>query len=376
MKHAIKKPLRILTLTYPLIPLRRDACGGAEQVAWNLLRSLPELDPGLELTTCAAAGSRVPGKLLLCFDERPNALMNEGNIQEALAAAWAMADAWARGHDFDLVHIHGPLEMAGWALSWGRPVIFTLHMARELYPAVWDNASLKPVHFVCVSQWQQKTWRETMSALAWPAPDCAANGIAVDDFDWQRRKQAYWLYLGRICPEKAPHLAMDLARSMNRRLILAGGVYPFPSHEEYFHRQIRPRLDSERTLVPCPGWKRKRDLLSQAAAVVVTSQTAEPSSLIAMEAAASGTPVLALARGALAEIVRDGVTGILGNDLDELRQRSGELARINPARCRRHAEQNFQARRMAEEYWRVYRKQAGPRETESIMRKLTRLDSA
>ena len=74
-----------------------------------------------------------------------------------------------------------------------------------------------------------------------------------------------------------------------------------------------------------------------------------------MEAAASDTPVLGLARGALAEIVRDGVTGILGNDLDELRQRSGELARINPARCRRHAEQNFQARRMAEEYWKIYR---------------------
>ncbi len=352
-------PLRILTLTYPLIPLRRDACGGAEQVAWNLLRSLPRLDSGIKLITCAAAGSRAPGRVVVCSRPIFGRVMSDSKVQDTLAEEWAAANALAQNHDFDLVHIHGPTDLLPRAQGWGRPVIFTLHMARELYPGGWMRPSSQVARYVCVSEWQRKTWDETGELPTGTQMECAANGIAVEEFAWQRRKQDYWLYLGRICPEKAPHLAMDLARSMNRRLILAGGVYPFASHEEYFQQEIQPRLDSQRTLVACPGWKHKRDLLSQAAAVVVTHQTAEPSSLIAMEAAASGPPVLGLARGALPEIVRDGMTGILGQDVEELRRRCGELAGIAPATCRRHAERNFQARRMAEEYLKIYRGAAG-----------------
>lgn len=356
MKTTPPKPLRILTLTYPLIPLRRNACGGAEQVAWNLLRSLPDLDPGLELTTFAAASSQAPGRLLVVSHPMTGPVMNDQDMQVALDEEWKTANDWAQNHDFDLTHIHGPLDLLPRALAWGRPVIFTLHMARELYPKGGMKSSLAPAHFVCVSEWQRKIWDQCQALPVRARLECAANGIAVEDFICRRRKQDNWLFLGRICPEKAPHLAMDLARSMNRRLILAGGVYPFASHEEYFRRQIQPRLDSQRTLVPCPGWERKRELLSQAAAVVVTSQTEEPSSLTAMEAAASGTPVLGLARGAMPEIVRDGVTGVLGRDMDELGRRSGELAQIDPAACRRHAERNFQAQRMAEQYLRIYRK--------------------
>ena len=98
----------------------------------------------------------------------------------------------------------------------------------------------------------------------------------------------------------------------------------------------------------------KRRLLREAKALLITSLAEETSSLVAMEAAASGTPVIAFRRGALAEVVQDGVTGFLVDSVDEAALALHKISRISPAACVQHARENFSASKMAERYLHLY----------------------
>ena len=127
------------------------------------------------------------------------------------------------------------------------------------------------------------------------------------------------LWLGRICQEKAPHLALEIARTTGSAITLAGQVYPFSYHQQYFEREVLPILRECPTArwIDSPSFEEKRRLLQSAEALLITSQVDETSSLVAMEAAACGTPVIAFDRGALAEVVEHGKTGFVVSDIAE-----------------------------------------------------------
>src|SRR5450755_1906600 len=100
--------------------------------------------------------------------------------------------------------------------------------------------------------------------------------------------------MGRICPEKGVHIALRLAHRLDQRMIVAGPVHDFESHHEYFAREVEPLLDDKRQYIgPVRGQDKSR-LLAEARCLIVSSLVAETSSLVAMEAAASGTPVVGL----------------------------------------------------------------------------------
>jgi glycosyltransferase involved in cell wall biosynthesis len=201
----------------------------------------------------------------------------------------------------------------------------------------------------CVSAAQSHTFADVPSLQGW-----VQNGIPIERFPLHTEKNDYLLWLGRICEEKAPHLAIEAARAAGRRLILAGHVYPFRYHQQYFDQEIQPRLGADVEFIDLPSFATKLDLLSHAAAVLVTSQVDETSSLVAMEAMACGTPVVAFRRGALPEVVAHSRTGFLVDDQKALTSALGDLDLIRPEECRAHVERHFSACRMASEYLRLY----------------------
>ena len=354
--------MRLLTLTYPLTPVSDAACGGTEQMAYHLLHGLAAARDGIEVTWIGAAGSTGPIPCLTWTE-----VMNRYGLEPPSPAVYTpdrLADLQRRcnlaalrfiaDHRPDLVHNQGAWLAPAPA---NVPVLFTLHLARSLYSASLFTAPPTTLHFQCVSATQWRQYQHTACC------GVIGNGIDLATYVPRRRSPATdapLLYLGRICPEKGAHLAIAAARRARRRLWLVGAVAPFPSHREYFEREICPALDADIRWLPPPGAEVKRQLLQQAAAVVIPSLIDETSSLVAMEAAASGVPALALRAGALPEIVADGETGYIADTWERLADAASPaaLASITPAACRARAQQHFCARRMCWAYLDLYRRLA------------------
>ncbi|HEU4415839.1 MAG TPA: glycosyltransferase, partial [Candidatus Angelobacter sp.] len=191
------------------------------------------------------------------------------------------------------------------------------------------------------------------------------NGIDIDSF--QSRNAAPTgernglLWLGRICEEKAPHLALDVAARAGLPITIAGQVYPFSYHQRYFEREIAPRLRQmpEANFVSAPAFELKCNLLRRAQALLITSQAEETSSLVAMEAAACGTPVIAFRRGALPEVVKDHVTGFVVDGLADAVEACGQTRSISNAACAAYARKNFGSAPMSDSYSRLYHRVTG-----------------
>jgi glycosyltransferase involved in cell wall biosynthesis len=144
-----------------------------------------------------------------------------------------------------------------------------------------------------------------------------SNGIPTESYT-PAQAGSFLLWLGRICPEKGVHIALEVAHRLDAPLLIAGPVHPYPEHLEYFSRSVHPLLDDKRMYIGPVESSHKASLLSRARCVLIPSLIAETSSLVAMEALSSGTPVIAFRSGALPEIVSDGQTGILVDSAEEM----------------------------------------------------------
>jgi len=342
---------RILYVAYPLLPVSEQSAGGAEQVLWTLERELNA--NGHQTTVAACADSRVAGKLFATGD--PAQIVDQfearSRQQTQLLLDWLRS---GEAMELDLIH-----DMSGgfWphAQNLSLPVLATLHLPRSLYPHVNFASVPTNVSFNCVSKSQSTEFHDVPRML-----EVAHNGIALDRFSGPlvaKREREYLLWLGRICEEKGTHTALDLAHAAGMKLIVAGSVYPFLHHQKYFAREIIPRLKragSQAKYVERPSFAEKADLIRNAQALLITSDINETSSIVAMEAAVCGTPVVALDRGALPEVVAEAVTGFLVQDVAEMISTIPRAREIDSEKCRRYAEQHYSAERMAGAYEKLY----------------------
>ena len=348
-------PLRILYTAYPLIPVGPDSAGGAEQMLSALEDRMAAR--GHQTTVAACSGSSVAGDLL-CTDgdgvsQGRFESMSHESSRRIITAIRARQHT---SHAFHLIHDTGGCLRSS-AAEIDTPLLVTIHLPRYFYARGTFRDLPENLFFNCVSQ-AQRAWFGDISRVIAVVP----NGIALERFSFQAQKSDYLLWLGRICPEKGPHLALDAAERAGLPVVIAGQVYPFPSHQRYFRRWILPRLEKRRCparLLLRPTLEEKLELLKNARAVLVPSLVDETSSLVSMEAMASGTPVIAYARGALPEVVADGQTGILVRGLREMAEATRRVHRISPFDCRQRAEEHFSASRMAGDYERLYRQVAG-----------------
>jgi glycosyltransferase involved in cell wall biosynthesis len=231
------------------------------------------------------------------------------------------------------------------------PVLATLHLPRSFYASALFESLPPNLFFNCVSDSQRRTFSGLPNML-----DVVRNGIRVEDFPPAAGlRDDYLLWMGRICEEKGTHIAIEVARRSGRRLIIAGDVYPFSYHQQYFDREIRPHLDGSRVRhVGVPEFTDKIDLLRRTRALLLPSLADETSSLVAMEAMACGTPVIAFGRGAIPEIVRHGFTGLVVDSPQEMALAIHRAGEIDPLVCRAHVQSNFTAQRMAADYEQLY----------------------
>lgn len=340
--------LTVLSVAYPFAPVGPDACGGAEQVLHHLDKAL--LAAGHRSLVIASKASRIEGEHIAVPDFT-------GAIDETARAAAhrhlreTLIETLAR-HAVDLVHMHG-VDFQAYLPPPGMPVLATLHL-----PAGWYAAeALRPVRpgtwFNCVSRSQHESFAPNPHLL--PPIE---NGAPVESIMPPHAKRRFALLLSRICPEKGIHIAIDAAKRADMPLLIGGEVFPYEAHRRYFDEEVRPRLDHARRFLGPVGLRRKRRLLAAAQCVLIPSLVAETSSLVAREALAAGTPVVAFARGALVETIEHGRTGFLVEDADGMASAMTASAALDGELCRSAARTRFSLDRMTSAYLAVYERLA------------------
>jgi len=256
-----------------------------------------------------------------------------------------LAAAVERAADFDIIHYEAgyyPMSMAFTRLS-ATPVSQTIHHAPS--PAevsLWKRYPEAP--FVAISS-EQARLLEGLNVV-----DIVPHGIDTDRFLFNEVPEDYLLFLGRFTPGKGPVQAIEVARRAGLRLLLAA------AEDQYYREHVAPLVDGTRVVyVGEVDFDTKVRLYGGARALLYPVQAGEPFGLVLAEAMACGTPVVALDRGAVREVVDEGVTGGIFQDLDGMVAGLPSVLTLDRARVRARAVERFGVTPMVNGYVRAFR---------------------
>lgn len=360
--------MRIAMLAPISWPLPPAGYGPWELVAHNLTQQLVKF--GHEVTLFAAGGTRTSAKLVAtiphalstwpepqrsskqAFDPKSGLLEGppDARVLEQKHIAACMERAAAG--EFDVVHSHLHVH----ALVFGRliecPLVTTLHGAAWVRAAHPILLEYKDLPFVSISNAE----RTLLPKLNYAAT--VYNGIRIEDFPFEPDKDDYLLFAGRLSPEKGPDVAIEIAKRSGRRLLMAGMIEP--QYRDFHDAKVQPHIDGKQVeYLGLLSQKQLSPIYRKAAGVLFPISWCEPFGLVAVEAQASGTPLIATRFGALPEIIRHGETGFVVDSVKEAVAAVEKLTSISPAACRANAQSRFSAEAMARGYEAVYRSLAG-----------------
>jgi glycosyltransferase involved in cell wall biosynthesis len=340
--------MKVALVAPPYFSIPPKAYGGVEAVVADLADAL--VARGHDVTLLCAGPSSTRAKDHLLWDAPQPERLGEALIEVVHAAAVHRAVAEiAAAEGLDVVHDH-TLTGALLAPSHPVPTVLTCHgpMLPEIQRLYRDMAP--QLGLVAISHRQ----RELAPGMAWLAT--VHNAVRAED--WPMRTTApadgeFALFLGRLHPDKAPHLALDAAHAAGLPVVLAGKCAE-PIELEYLEREVRPRLRDGDVLFGMADAAQKRDLLTRARCLLMPIVWEEPFGMVLIESMVCGTPVVALRAGAVPEIVVDGVTGFVCDDLAAFTAAIGRVGRLDPRDCRQHAVSRFGVERMAAGYELAY----------------------
>ena len=338
-----QRQLHIAMVAPPYFDVPPTAYGGIETVVADLVDALVVRGHKVTLIGAGRHGTRAQ-RFITTYETGPADRLGEPMPEIVHAAKVAsILDTL----DSDVIHDH---TMAGPLMARGRltPTVVTAHGPVTGDPGDFYSALGDTIQLVAISDAQ----RANAPDLPWAAR--VHNAIRAQTFPFRSEKEDYALFLGRFHPEKAPHLAIDAARGAGLPVVLAGKCSE-PLERAYFAREIEPRIGKDVTIFGIADATAKRRLLSRAACMLFPIQWDEPFGLVVIEAMVCGTPVVALRRGAVPELVIDGQTGIVVDNISDLPDGILRARSIDPVACRKHVEAGFTVEVMAEGYEAVYR---------------------
>jgi glycosyltransferase involved in cell wall biosynthesis len=338
------KRLRIAQLAPITESVPPKKYGGTERIAHGLTEEL--VRRGHDVTLFASGDSITNARLVSVF---PRAL-REARIKvlngPSELSSLNFALAYASQSDFDIIHDHnGTLSLPTAHLA-TTPVVMTHHgpfttTNRRLFEAL-SNPKI-----VCISHSQASTARSFKPAAV------IHNGLPLRKLPFSALHDGYLVFVGRISAEKGVHIAIEVAQYLNLPLIIAAKLDAVD--RPYFAEYIEPRLDNDQIRwIGEVDEHRKGELLSRARCFLNPLQWKEPFGLTMIEAMAAGCPVVAFNRGSVPEVVADGQTGYVVDDVDEMIEAVNHIDRLDRAQCRRFAIDHFDVSRMTDRYEELY----------------------
>lgn len=314
---------------YETVPPERY--GGTERVIAGLCDALVARDH--EVTLFAAAGSVTSAQLEASGPPLRERMSRQELVEVAPHLHLNMlTEIYQRADEFDIIHSHVDIWTLPFAARSSTPSILTMH-GRLDTECVQTVMPLYPqVPLVSVSTSQREPLRGkpiTWAATVYNGLDLGTYGSATCS------RQDHLAFVGRISPEKGPTLAIEIARRANRPLRLAAKVDPMDV--DYFEGVVEPLLGRDAEFVGELNEQQKPSFYASAAATLFPSDWPEPFGLVMIESLAAGTPVIALRRGAVPEVLVDGEHGFICDDIDEMVAAVGRLGEIDPEVCRARA---------------------------------------
>ncbi|HUI13198.1 MAG TPA: glycosyltransferase family 4 protein [Xanthobacteraceae bacterium] len=318
--------------------------GGTERVVSWLTEELIAL--GHEVTLFASGDSVTAARLEAVW---PRALRLDGAVRDPNALHMMMLErVYQSASEFDFLHCHLDYYPFSLFSRQATPFVTTLHGRLDLpeHQPVFNTFSSVPVVSISNAQRRplpQANWVRTVH-----------HGLPAQLLVPKPVKPSYFAFLGRIAPEKGFDRAIRIAQHCGMPLKVAAKIDKVD--QDYFDEQIKPLMRSGNIeYIGEISDKEKSEFLSGAVVLLVPIDWPEPFGLVMIEAMACGTPVIAFNRGSVPEVVEDGVTGFVVEDINGAIGAVDRLGHLSRDKVRRRFEERFTARRMAQDYLAVYR---------------------
>lgn len=329
--------MRIALIAPPWVPVPPMLYGGIELVVDRLATGYQRAGHEVLLFTTGDSTCPVPRDWVLPRAEGTRIGYAVPELRHILAAYEAV-------EGFDIVHDHtmfGPAYAP--AAHPGTPVVTTIHgpLNEELTDVYRRLGQRVPLIAISHAQCQ-------------PAPEVPIarvihHGVDAADFPIGAGDGGYFLFLGRMSPDKGAHRAMEAAFKAGVPLIMCAKMRE-PWEIDYFHTHVQPYLNESIQYYGEVPHQHKLELLAGARGLLFPIRWNEPFGMVMIEAMACGTPVLAFPEGAAPEVVNDGVTGFLCNDLDDMVDAIGRVDQLDRSACRASVENYFSTDRMVAEH--------------------------
>lgn len=337
--------MRIALTADPELPVPPQHYGGIERIVDMLAKSL--VLRGHDVTVFAHADSRTAGRLLP-WPGRSSTSPSDTARNAAHLASHVATSCVDIVHSFSRLAYLTPILPAR--------IAKLMSYQRAISPrttALANRLARGSLEFSAISSWMIEA---NPLAGRWHV---VPNGVALDTYEFRSQvtPDAPLVFLGRIEEIKGPHLAIEIARRTGRDLAVVGNV-PV-EHRRWFDAHIAPHLDERQIRYVGPVNDREKNaLLGQACALLMPILWEEPFGIVMAEAMACGTPVIGLRRGAVPEVVEDGVTGFICEDVGGMVAAVDELEKIDRKACRRRVERLYSADAIVEGYLQVYAQHA------------------
>ncbi len=320
--------------------------GGTERVVYWLVEQL--VRQGHDVTLFASGDSCTSAQRLVAPCR--TALRLDPEVNDPLAHHYIMLDqVFAEASSFDIIHFHIGYLHFPLTQRCNVPHVTTVHGRLDIPDLVPLYKRFNDVPLVSISDDQRRyLWWANWQGTVY-------HGLPRDLFFYQEPKGDYLAFLGRIASEKRLDHAIEIATRSGMKLKVAAKIDA--ADRKYFHEVIEPLLDNP--LVECIGEigdEEKQNFLCNARALLFPIDWPEPFGLVLLEAIACGTPVVAFRRGSVPELIEDGLTGFVVEDVEQAVRALSNLETFDRKRCRREFERRFSVERMTDDYLQIYQR--------------------
>ncbi|MFP4514436.1 MAG: glycosyltransferase family 4 protein [Parcubacteria group bacterium] len=324
-------------------PTSAQSTGGTGAAIGNLVNGLS--DKGHEVSLFATGDSKTKAKELVAVRESPFA-----NDYSEIQEFDNIAGAFKRQEDFDIIHCaveHKSLFFSGIGKT---PVVHSIRYGEFFDQEMEILKKYSQENFVGIS----KAIARKFNFLNFQG--IIYNGLDLESFPWQAKSQDYLVFLARVSPQKGPHLAIKLAKDLNKKLIIAGKIND--SDQDYLDKYFWPYIDNEQIIYKGElGFAEKIDLLRNAKCLLHPIETMfEAFGMSLIEAQALGTPVISYDNGSPLEVISQGKTGYVVKNYNEMLEALRSIDKIKRKDCRAWVEENFSLEKMVVDYENLYKK--------------------